>query len=234
MRVGDRFSTGDVGDSPEIPMPAGTYKMAVRVDAVSAAAGFVQPGSKVDVILTEAQGNGKVKSGMFLRDMLVLAVDNLGKRPEGDGSGRTQVQSVSLAVTEDQSLAVANAEKRGKITLLLRDPENPDKRPIQATGLIAGYDKPETQTAEAKAAPAEPKVAIAVAKVEVKMNTQIDDKNVNELFVMKEYPASLVSPNSIKDLKDLHNKFVTRILDADQIVLSTSVSDTWSRSPSQP
>jgi pilus assembly protein CpaB len=225
LKTGDRFSTTDVGEVMELPIPKGMIKLAIQATHVTSAGGFVNPGSKVDLILTEQGSSGRVISGMFLRDVLVLSVDTFGARTEGSvGVGRAQIQSVSLALSPEQSLWVKAAEKRGTISLALRDPEDADKSPVNFDGRIPGFDKKEVAAPSAPAA-VEPKVTIAVTKSDLKLNTQIDDKNVNDLFVMKEFLASSVSANAIKDLKDLHNKYIQKDIDSDQPILSTSVGD---------
>jgi hypothetical protein len=64
--------------------------------------GWIDPGDRVSLVLTESKSNGEKKSGVLLRNMLVLDVENF---------------SLSLAVTAEQALSLANAEKRGEITI---------------------------------------------------------------------------------------------------------------------
>ena len=81
-----------------------------------AAAGFLTPGSKVDVLATFKRNN-KVHAFSLLVNVLVVAVDSpvvAGKVPE---------VTVSLAVVPKEALVLALAKTRGcQLNLLLRNP----------------------------------------------------------------------------------------------------------------
>ena len=76
LKANNFFSQGDVGADNGIKIPDGMFKYGLKTDLVKGGCGFLQAGDHVDVVLTETSHNGKVKSSMFLRDMLVLAVDD--------------------------------------------------------------------------------------------------------------------------------------------------------------
>jgi Flp pilus assembly protein CpaB len=198
------------------------YKYAIKVDGVKAVSGWVQPGDHVDVQLTETLPNGKVKSGFILRDVLVLAVDT---RPFRDPNGQavTQVNAVSVAVSSKESLYLSAAERRGEVKLVLRDISNKDKKDVDPTQTIPGFDKRDnTEPATVAAA----KITTVVkAKVDVPANTFINKDNFETYFTTKEVPEDSLEEKAVRDISSLYDKFVTRALEADQTVFKSWLSD---------
>jgi len=205
LKIGNYFAAGDVGADSGIKIPEGMFKYAIKTDGVKAVAGFLQPGDRVDVLLTEATSNGKAKTGYILRNMLVLAVDTASRRREGTQEAVQQVNSVSLAVTEVQTQALSSAEKRGEVKFVLRDAENKNITKIEATDKIPGFDE-ETKT---QAAAAPPKtLPVIVAKAEVPVNTFIDKNAFDKYFESRELPESAVPGRAVTDPTKIIGKYV--------------------------
>lgn len=223
LKTGNFFAAGDVGNDDGIKLPEGMYKYAIKTDSVRSAGGFVQPGNKVDVLLTEQTQNGKAKSGVILVDMLVLAVDQAARPTEGSTTGRAQMQSVSLAVSHDQSLILSSAEKRGEVKLILRDPKNPDRKLTSAIEKIPYFD--EDPKAQQPVAPVVKTVSIVVAKTEVPLNTFITNDNFSNFFITKDMPEEVVPARAVKDPVTLRGKYITSKMEADQIVFGNWLSD---------
>src|SRR5258708_1502943 len=59
----------------EPPLPEGHRAYAVKFEPATQIDGFIQPGIKVDVVLTEREKEGKAKSSVVLKDVLVVVVD---------------------------------------------------------------------------------------------------------------------------------------------------------------
>jgi pilus assembly protein CpaB len=94
----------------------GQRAVAIKVNAESSIAGFVVPGTHVDVAVT-MRGN-KSEARIFLQDMLVLAVDAVHHRnPE---TASMLGQTVTLAATPDEATKLALAASLGELRLLLR------------------------------------------------------------------------------------------------------------------
>lgn len=93
----------------------------VRVDDVSGVAGFIMPGSRVDVALirTENTGDGpSTSSNIFLQNVKVLATDQVtGVSVE---KAAVLARAVTLEVSADDAQKVLIAEKVGKLSLILR------------------------------------------------------------------------------------------------------------------
>jgi pilus assembly protein CpaB len=103
-------------------IPDGMRAVTVKVNDVIGVAGFVVPGSRVDLILsgspTEAGSVEMAK--VILENIQVLAA---GQNVANDDNGKPlSVQVVTLLVTPEQSEVVALASVDGRIQLALRNP----------------------------------------------------------------------------------------------------------------
>jgi pilus assembly protein CpaB len=103
-------------------IPDGMRAVSVKVNDVIGVAGFVLPGSRVDIILSGSPNSeGKVEmSKVILENIQVLAA---GQNVATDDAGKPlNVQVVTLLVTPDQSQTLALATVDGRIQLALRNP----------------------------------------------------------------------------------------------------------------
>jgi pilus assembly protein CpaB len=94
----------------------------VKVNDVIGVAGFVVPGSRVDVVLSGSphKNNELEMSKVILENVQVLAA---GQNVTSDANGKPQnVQVVTLLVTSEESQKLALASVDGKIQLALRNP----------------------------------------------------------------------------------------------------------------
>ncbi|MGD1063540.1 MAG: Flp pilus assembly protein CpaB [Terracidiphilus sp.] len=104
-------------------IPEGMRACAVRVDEVVGVAGFVIPGSRVDVLVSgnppgaNTQG---VETQTLLQNIQVLSA---GTDIQKDAEGKPQqVQVVNLLVTPEQAETLSLASNTLKIQLVLRNP----------------------------------------------------------------------------------------------------------------
>ncbi len=110
------------GLAPTIPQ--GMRACAVRVDEVVGVAGFVIPGSRVDVLVSglppgQNQNEG-VQTQTLLQNIQVLSA---GTDIQKDAEGKPQqVQVVNLLVTPEQAETLSLASNSLKIQLVLRNP----------------------------------------------------------------------------------------------------------------
>jgi pilus assembly protein CpaB len=142
-------------------IPPGMRAMSVRVDEVVGVAGFVTPGTRVDLVVT-LRGNGQTEETMsrtVLSNVLVLtAGTKLDQQQAKDGQPQPS-SVVTLAVTPDQAEKIALASSEGRITLALRNPLDvePTETPgIKVTRLMKG-----NATAAEAPEPNKPRVARA-------------------------------------------------------------------------
>jgi Flp pilus assembly protein CpaB len=92
---------------PGLVLPEGTVVTSLPVNP-SHGAGFIGPGSKVDVVASTWHDNRFVAIPV-LADVLVVAVETRG----APGGGAPEALTVSCAVTRDQSTLLALARERG-------------------------------------------------------------------------------------------------------------------------
>jgi pilus assembly protein CpaB len=99
----------------------GMRAVALRVNDVTAVAGFVVPGTRVDVLLTgNPVGTTETQTITVLQNVAVLAT---GQRIERSATGDPQNSSVvTLLVSPEDSEKLALASQEGRIQLVLRNP----------------------------------------------------------------------------------------------------------------
>jgi pilus assembly protein CpaB len=98
--------------------------MAVPLTAESAAGGFILPGDHVDVVQSRKvdgpNGAQKYASGAVLRNVKVLAVDQMTKGSQKSPGAAQIGQTATLEVTPDQAELLALSKSQGELTLILR------------------------------------------------------------------------------------------------------------------
>jgi pilus assembly protein CpaB len=116
--------------------------ISVKVDAVVGVAGFVKPGSRVDVIATLRrvdQPGSLPQTRIILQDLRVLAIDQTLE--EQDGGDPSSVNVVTLEVAPEESQKLVYAASEGSLQLALRNPSDADIERTQSLGvrdLLAG------------------------------------------------------------------------------------------------
>lgn len=90
--------------------------MSIEVDAVTAVGGFVTPGDRVDIVLTEGRGES-LRAATILQDIRVIGVDqNTGT---GNQSARV-ARTITVEVTPREGQILALAQRAGILSLTLR------------------------------------------------------------------------------------------------------------------
>ena len=127
-------------------IPPGLRAVSVRVNEVIGVAGYVLPGTHVDVIATvnPSDKQSDMTSKVILTDVQVLAA---GTKLEQDGEGNKPmaVSVVTLLVNPDESERLTLASGEGKIQLALRNPldkEAPARRAASAPPLSSAPRRP--------------------------------------------------------------------------------------------
>jgi pilus assembly protein CpaB len=121
-------------------IPPGMRAVSVRVNEVVSVAGFVMPGTRVDVLLTGTPGtSGEQLTTTVLQNVAVLAS---GHNLERSASGEPQNTAVvTLLVSPDDAQRLALAQSEGHIQLSLRNPLDTraeDVTPSSTRGLYKG------------------------------------------------------------------------------------------------
>jgi pilus assembly protein CpaB len=102
-------------------IPPGMRAMSVRVNEVVSVAGFVLPGTRVDVLLTgKSTGSSDDQTTTVLENVAVLAT---GQKLERNSAGDPENAAViTLLVSPDDAQKLTLASSQGKIQLSLRNP----------------------------------------------------------------------------------------------------------------
>ena len=101
-------------------IPPGMRAVSVRVNEVVAVAGFVIPGTRVDVLLTGSPGGSEQQTTTVLENVAVIAA---GQRLERTSAGEPQsVPVITLLVSPDDAQKLTLASTEGRIQLTLRNP----------------------------------------------------------------------------------------------------------------
>jgi pilus assembly protein CpaB len=127
-------------------IPDGMRAVSVRVNEVIGVAGYVLPGSRVDVITTVSPTNQQqdMTSKVVLANVLTLTSGTRMEQDQKDGKP-VQVTVVTLAVSPEQAERLALASTEGKIQLALRNPLDqsaPATPGIKPSGLLGGVKTP--------------------------------------------------------------------------------------------
>jgi pilus assembly protein CpaB len=127
-------------------IPPGMRAVSVRVNEVVSVAGFVMPGTRVDVLLTGAPtGGGESQTTTVLQNVEVLAS---GHTLERTSTGEAQNAAViTLLVTPDDAQRLTLASSEGHIQLALRNPldtKQDDVPPSVSRALYRGVAPPPT------------------------------------------------------------------------------------------
>lgn len=152
-------SSGSFGLSAKIP--DGMRATSVKTNEVMNIAGFIFPGSHVDVLVTlRGENNAATTTHTVLQNVQVLAT---GTKTDPDPNGKPEnVSVVTLLVTPEESekLALAQSQatqNQGSIHFVLRnggDAAMPNTAPIDMAELAGTPKKVPPQSTHAKRAPA--------------------------------------------------------------------------------
>lgn len=114
----------------------GMRAVAVKVDAVSGAAGFILPGDRVDVMLTSQleRGTGnqretKSYAEIVLSDVRVLAIDQNMNDLGNDKTPAKIATTATLEVSLHDAQVIGVANQLGRLTLVLAGLARPDTPP---------------------------------------------------------------------------------------------------------
>lgn len=150
--VAGRLSEKNGGVGLSSVIPPGMRAVSVAVNNVIGVAGFVLPGSRVDVLVTGSPAGGGENSRMTTTVLQNILVISAGTKIQPDARGQPEnVPVVTMLVTPEQAEIMTLAANEGRIQLVLRNPtdEKTDKPSgIRVNTLYAGgpaLEKPKVQ-----------------------------------------------------------------------------------------
>lgn len=108
-----------------------TRAMAIKVDAVTAVGGFVTPGDRVDIVLTQG-AKQELRAVTILQNIRVIGVDQqseeLSDQPE-------IARTITVEVSPQQGQRLALAQKAGTLSLTLRTLDSVEDEPMEMVRL---------------------------------------------------------------------------------------------------
>jgi pilus assembly protein CpaB len=114
-----KLASRDAGGGLPLAVGEGLRALSVRVDDVISVAGFVVPGTRVDVLLTMPGSGGDPTTKVIMQNVQALAA---GQTVEKDKDGKPLIVSViTVLVTPEQAETLALASSQGRIQLALRN-----------------------------------------------------------------------------------------------------------------
>jgi pilus assembly protein CpaB len=151
--LADNLAPTEAGAGLSATIPEGMRAVSVSVNDVVGVAGFVTPGTMVDVLVTGQSagvGGGSSVTRTILENIKVLAA---GQKMEQDREGKPEnVPVITLLVTPEDAAKLTMASTEGKIQLALRntvDTKATNPAPVLQSALFSGSGAP----AEPAAAP---------------------------------------------------------------------------------
>jgi pilus assembly protein CpaB len=144
-----KLAPKEAGAGLPATIPEGMRALTVAANDVVAVAGFVTPGTMVDVLVTgQAPGANTRITKTILENVRVLAA---GQKIEQDREGKPQpVPVITLLVTPEDATKLTMASTQGRIQLALRntiDSKKYDPSPVLEAVLFASPGLPKPTTA---------------------------------------------------------------------------------------
>lgn len=133
---GKNLAAENAGAGLSSMIPAGMRAVSVRVGDSNSGA-FIQPRSRVDVLMTGVSATGEAKAQTVLKNVEVLAN---GNRLDRNAPPETQNSPlITLAVSPDDAEKLALAMAQGRIQLALRNPMDTGQSEVAAVGMGSFY-----------------------------------------------------------------------------------------------
>jgi len=147
-----KLASENAGSGLPSLIPPGMRAVSVRVNEVVSVAGFVTPGTRVDVLLTGTPGgSGEQQTTTVLQNVAVIAS---GHTLERTATGEAQTTPViTLLVSPDDAERLTLASSEGHIQLSLRNPLDTRQDEVEAArtaGLYKGALLPTKPVAHAQ------------------------------------------------------------------------------------
>jgi pilus assembly protein CpaB len=134
----NKLAGENAGSGMQSLIPPGMRAVSVRVNEVIGVAGFVVPGTRVDVLLTgNPSGASDQQTTTVLENVAVIAT---GQKLERNTAGEPQLTPViTLLVSPDDAQKLTLATSQGKIQLALRNPLDTKQQELNSVSTGALY-----------------------------------------------------------------------------------------------
>jgi pilus assembly protein CpaB len=172
--LANKLASKDAGAGLPPAIPPGLRAVSVRVNEVIGVAGYVLPGTRVDVlaVVNPSDRHDEVTSKVILTNVQVLAAGTKIERDERNNKPMA-VSVVTLLVAPEESERLTLASTEGKIQLALRNPldkTTPNTPGIRPAALL-GFAAPAKAAAVRQRVAAAPMKAATAAPAPVEATT---------------------------------------------------------------
>jgi pilus assembly protein CpaB len=117
-----KLAAEGVGPGLESIIEDGKRGMSIPVKTHESAAGFIKPGSHVDILMV-SRGNGDGgKAKTILQNIKVVAVNQHIMETAEDHEKGTVIEMITFSVTPEEAESLALAQNAGSVQLVLRNP----------------------------------------------------------------------------------------------------------------
>lgn len=132
-------------------VPEGARALTVRVDEINSISGFLQPKDKIDLLMTYGSGNQEAVFPL-IQQLEVIATGLQTRVDKNSIGGKRTFSTITVNVTPDNAQKITLAQKIGKLTAVLRNPE--DSNPLSDVPMTTSrlFNKPEKVKVRAKKA----------------------------------------------------------------------------------
>lgn len=182
----NKLASKEAGAGLPPAIPPGLRAVSVRVNEVIGVAGYVLPGTHVDVLAVVNPGDkhDEVTSKVILTNVQVLAAGTKIERDERNNKPMA-VSVVTLMVAPEEAERLTLASSEGKIQLALRNPldkTTPNTAGIRPAALL-GFAAPAKAAAMRTRVAANPQKAVSPAPVQEAATVEIirGDKRAHEI-----------------------------------------------------
>lgn len=174
MRPGEVLSAHAVTRGDELTFSSrlkpGIRALTISVDEINSISGMLQPGDRIDLLLTArppAVGNsGETRQEAtvpLLQNLLVMATGRQVRPGEDPEGGERQFSSVTVEVTPSQAKRLIVAQAAGRLTAMLRNPQDAtpmDAAALDLNGIFGVQTKPAQKRVAVRRAPSGPQIII--------------------------------------------------------------------------
>lgn len=129
----------------------GIRAMSILVDEVNSVSGMLQPGDRIDLLFSvrppvaSGQPPAHEVTTTLMQDLAVLATGRQVRAGADEGNGARHFTAITVEVSPEQAQQLIVAQRAGKLTAMLRHPD--DRQPLGARALdlnaLLGIARPE-------------------------------------------------------------------------------------------
>lgn len=174
MRPGEILTAHAVSRGDELTFSSrlkpGIRALTISVDEINSISGMLQPGDRIDLLLTArppAAGNsGETRQEAtvpLLQNLLVMATGRQVRPGEDPEGGERQFSAVTVEVTPAQAKRLIVAQAAGRLTAMLRNPQDAtpmDAAALDLNGIFGVQTKTEPKRVPVRRAPSGPQIII--------------------------------------------------------------------------